>query len=728
MNSQTVQQQQQQYENLDHNLNDQMKQGNQKIPHYQIETYQQQQDSQAFVPTPSTPNINNNPTLTSVTESQPSPQRPSMSQPVTPQPSSSPRNHIEEFQSNHDDIENSNNSNSAYTSSPPESQRYNALVTPGTSRYSAGVPSDQSNVFINETCPSFSSTSYNQNIYALDRHTIIGVQLYTKIDRGFFLADNDWTCYRRNYFQVSGSFSLDGIGMLYDGQDLPCLAKDDQHGQLEEIQYFMLGVRAKLSDCDKPVPLIQHTPKRDKGPQTTPMPRLIRPGGNLGFSAVGSSQSIVTFERLQFKTATANNGKRRAAQQYYVITIELLAKLRNENIITVASAQSAPLVVRGRSPGHYAETDSTGGRVSAPRRQSRAHHFVSSASLGGPISNSIHYNHPIAANPYQRNTNPMNNTNNDTNTTATTNTTHNTAYGTQSAHPHMFPSSEYMPYEYPPYNAAGPSHYGHNYPPTVLPSMTHSSPYPLNSTASIQQGHYYSGDAGLHERVQSNTSSEATYSTPHNGQPSGTPGEYHPSMKDNQLSDPYYWQRQQAQQVQPRHYQHHGRMRMTSNQSTTTTTTNSMDHQQHSQQDSPYLHHQPPQQPAHYYPQPHSSHSQGHYHPGYTHQTGMAQSSASMPDHYTTGYPYEWRPPQQQSTHHQYKMPMYTYGNTEDSRRFEYNSSERSTTTASFTNAIPHHEATTSTTTTTVSSPHDTNNNRNISSPTLLVKETTAVN
>lgn len=67
-------------------------------------------------------------------------------------------------------------------------------------------------------------------------------------------------------------------------------------------------------------------------------------------------QVEATFERIQFKTATANNGKRRAAQQYYFLLVELLADVGSQHPdrwIKVAFRMSAPLVVRGRSPSHY---------------------------------------------------------------------------------------------------------------------------------------------------------------------------------------------------------------------------------------------------------------------------------------------------------------------------------------------------------------------------------------
>lgn len=68
-------------------------------------------------------------------------------------------------------------------------------------------------------------------------------------------------------------------------------------------------------------------------------------------------QRTVTYERLQFKSATANNGKKRATQQYFYLTAQLIAQDVNQYQHVIATSQSSPLVVRGRSPGHYAEMD-----------------------------------------------------------------------------------------------------------------------------------------------------------------------------------------------------------------------------------------------------------------------------------------------------------------------------------------------------------------------------------
>lgn len=179
------------------------------------------------------------------------------------------------------------------------------------------------------------------------------------MDRGFFRADQDWACYRRNYFQVSATFDVHGINYLLQGPEVPCLLRksDQQQQELRQVDYFSIGVSACVSNnTDKKIELVQHTPKRDKGPQMVPKPQAVRAGGNLHLASVGSSHHIVTFERMQFKTATANNGKRRAAQQYYEIVISLYANTCHGESILVATCHSAPLVVRGRSPGHYADS------------------------------------------------------------------------------------------------------------------------------------------------------------------------------------------------------------------------------------------------------------------------------------------------------------------------------------------------------------------------------------
>jgi len=166
------------------------------------------------------------------------------------------------------------------------------------------------------------------------------------------------------------------------------------------------------------IELVQHTPKRDKGPINPPetirmSPKVAAPphhsissmyGGHPEMSgrtydassstAYGQGQPTVppiehTFERIQFKQATANNGKRRAAQQYYHLLVELWCDIGNNDSphwVKVAQRKSAKMIVRGRSPGHY-QTERRGSASSGPGGGSGALGY-GPGMLSGDFSNS----------------------------------------------------------------------------------------------------------------------------------------------------------------------------------------------------------------------------------------------------------------------------------------------------------------------------------------------------
>ncbi|KAL5119178.1 hypothetical protein ACEQ8H_002886 [Pleosporales sp. CAS-2024a] len=212
-----------------------------------------------------------------------------------------------------------------------------------------------------------------------------------KIEKGFFMSsDGVWTCYRRNYFAVNVSFGLNPwtpSARLY---------LDQGNGKpQEQIQAMAVSLGAAVDGTSgKIIELIQHTPKRDKGPQLPMKKELLAPNppgkshdhGGYGLSnfhqpqsapgpqlplqaesdstqsyspaSHASSSSLHAFERIQFKSATANNGKRRAQQQYYHLIVDLWANIQNPRDtearwVKVATKLSHPVVVRGRSPSHY---------------------------------------------------------------------------------------------------------------------------------------------------------------------------------------------------------------------------------------------------------------------------------------------------------------------------------------------------------------------------------------
>lgn len=209
-----------------------------------------------------------------------------------------------------------------------------------------------------------------------------------KIQKGFFKVDHKWTCYRRNYFTVSCSFSLKPA--TYEPHFYLQRHANQQH---EQINRFAMQISAKTAVVNNQESelrqLVQHTPKRDKATESIPGKVILQPaqpsiltnaGSFHGDTMYGAPPNIPhtmmvdyspqqysspqhqgppqshTFERIQFQKATANNGKRRAQQQYFHVVVELFTDVSRHGEpqwVKIATSQSQPMVVRGRSPGHY---------------------------------------------------------------------------------------------------------------------------------------------------------------------------------------------------------------------------------------------------------------------------------------------------------------------------------------------------------------------------------------
>ena len=243
----------------------------------------------------------------------------------------------------------------------------------------------------------------------LDAMSALGVLQYTDaqatpikfeingvIDKGFFLADNEWTCYRRNYFSCICSFTL---SPNYHGESMQFILASRPQTPYN-VYGFAMCISAVVADSDtQTIDLVQHTPKRDKGPIAKPekvrlQPKPVQTQQQQQFAPMGQmplyaqatglaparpydqpfmqGQSAMpnehTFERIQFKQATANNGKRRAAQQYYHLVVELYADVGgsgSDQYIRIGYRRSAKMIVRGRSPGHY-QSERRGSSGSGP--------------------------------------------------------------------------------------------------------------------------------------------------------------------------------------------------------------------------------------------------------------------------------------------------------------------------------------------------------------------------
>ncbi|KAJ3251083.1 hypothetical protein HDU77_006142 [Chytriomyces hyalinus] len=244
------------------------------------------------------------------------------------------------------------------------------------------------------------------HIWNADKSKSYDIELKPLIDRGFFMTEGNWTCYRRNYFQLSSSFSITESA-TENGANYASISGNGNTGPssttaataapsidssaatpLPSLSPYFLEIKERLvpitnflthmsayacSSTDGtltsqgPVELVQHTSKRDKGELTQPVPR------------VTDKDQRITFERIQFRTATNNNGRRRVgdqhqpvsarsngtsvsggplAQQFFIVVVEVLCKVASGEFYKVCESEmDRGVVVRGRAPGHYVARD-----------------------------------------------------------------------------------------------------------------------------------------------------------------------------------------------------------------------------------------------------------------------------------------------------------------------------------------------------------------------------------
>ncbi len=159
------------------------------------------------------------------------------------------------------------------------------------------------------------------------------------------------TCYRRNLFQISGTITLSRTVshvLLDQTRRVPIYdlvatlsATESIEGKSTDIIAVPWktgssngsGAEEKTGAAPADVP-IDLTSNQETDPMFVSIP--------------------IAWGRLQFKYATANNGRRKGLQQHYRIQITLMAKSGEDGqLIKLAEIQSNPIVVRGRSPKNF---------------------------------------------------------------------------------------------------------------------------------------------------------------------------------------------------------------------------------------------------------------------------------------------------------------------------------------------------------------------------------------
>lgn len=158
------------------------------------------------------------------------------------------------------------------------------------------------------------------------------------------------TCYRRNLFQISGSVTLSRsiTHIMNDqGQHLPIFDLSATISALESIE----GKNTEIISVPwKSTAVVQTTAEDKAGAAPPKWPLDLQMNPELDPRCVTIP---IAWKRLQFKHATANNGRRKGLQQHYVIQINLMATLATGESIKIAEIQSGPIIVRGRSPRNF---------------------------------------------------------------------------------------------------------------------------------------------------------------------------------------------------------------------------------------------------------------------------------------------------------------------------------------------------------------------------------------
>jgi len=260
--------------------------------------------------------------------------------------------------------------------------------------------------------PPFGVTNFHRPVYCMATNEQLLPQMECRLDRGFELGEaGNWIGYKRNYFTMVLAFTFQNWTLdKFVENRFQVMDKNDPKNRLD-VSYFVLSVLARCSDPEVQIGLVQHTPKRDKGPQYTPPVYPAVPGILPDHETVTASsnkrntkkirtlgrifsfdrsayyrdndmdpekdQSILSgypndmisrvarFERIQFSASIRVKQKSNNVHKFFTLHVELSAVVNDKDrklLVPVASCCSAPLLVRGRSPSNYPREKTSGFR------------------------------------------------------------------------------------------------------------------------------------------------------------------------------------------------------------------------------------------------------------------------------------------------------------------------------------------------------------------------------
>lgn len=276
-------------------------------------------------------------------------------------------------------------------------------------------PPPDSSIDHNNKLLSFSHPVFNFTLldYSLRRTSI---SMSAQLHGMFFLAESPWTtspadnappqqgaeltCYRRNLFQITGSITLPR-SMRYimtdQGDRIPILAQELTVSATESVEgnpVKIISVPWKTpaansnngsSNPPPPAPVVDENPPPKVEKEPPPIPLDIMAGQDLD---TDYATFPIAWKRLQFRVATANNGRRKELQQHFVVRLKVVATLSTGAKIPISEIHSAPVIVRGRSPRNFQSRKDLPLSGSAAASRKHAHASSTSAVNRTPTSES----------------------------------------------------------------------------------------------------------------------------------------------------------------------------------------------------------------------------------------------------------------------------------------------------------------------------------------------------
>lgn len=187
---------------------------------------------------------------------------------------------------------------------------------------------------------------------------------------------NAFVAYRRNYFSLqdlrfsletqpdeAGFFSRHWVVRSSDNDNI--VGPANFFLQVASVRHGAVGEESGMS-------IIQYGRKRERKHIQAPQPKKVHPWQVNNQEETDAAdgfvpERLVEYTRLQFKSATKNNGERRQrCQDYNFLRVQLGVMLPDHTTLIVAQTRSNNFVVRGRSPGAF-PADELGRRVGRKR-------------------------------------------------------------------------------------------------------------------------------------------------------------------------------------------------------------------------------------------------------------------------------------------------------------------------------------------------------------------------